>query len=234
MTFASDADASLRKDLALAARQWALARIAPGLIHELRGPLNAIHLNVELLKAQAGTVEGESGDNLQRYVGVVEEELQRFQKRFEHFFARAFPAGREELEEIDLRETVEEVEDLVRVQARKERVSLDLELPREPVWVEGVVGDLRDALLQMAVFALDRAAAADGGSLRMTLRRNGRTVRLTLAGAGPVGDFDDLAVQVARSLWEEQGGRVSTPSLEGNGCEIYMDLPLRESHEKDE
>lgn len=233
MSSASDADVPFRRDLAQTGRYRALSRVASGLVHELRGPLNSVHLNLELAKSLAGSVDEETGDKLRRYLGVVEEELDRFQSRFDRFVGHVFPPGEGGEGEIDLRRTVEEVGELLKVQARQERASLEVETPGEPVPVRGNAEALRDALLQMAVYGLADEPAA-GRTLRLSLMVAGGEARVTVCGSGPAADVDDLLPTTARTLWESQGGTVTIRSGGEDDCTFSMNLPLRESHARDE
>lgn len=243
----AEAGVGVERDLYEASRYRTLARVSPGLVHELRGPLNGVHLNLELLKMTSGSENEPAAEKRGRYLRVVEEELARFQSLFSRFVTQVFgdeqPAERSEL---DLRGVVEDVEELLRVQARKEGIQLTVETPEDPVVVEGTREHLRQALLNMAVNALDALEdAAEPRRLRIALTRLDGAARLSVTDSGrgitavlreqlgqPLATRETGGVGtgllVARSIAEAHGGRLGVESPSTGGSEFFIETPLAE------
>lgn len=243
----AEAEAGVGRDLYEACRYRTLARVSPGLVHELRGPLNGVHLNLELLKMTSGSEDEQTAEKRRRYLRVVEEELARFQSLFSRFVAQVFgdeqPAERSEL---DLREVVADVEELLRVQARKEGIHLSVEVPEEPVVVQGTREHLRQALLNVAVNALEALqGATEPRRLEVALTPTDGEARLSVADSGPgttAGLREHLGrpqaareagglgtgLRVARSIAEAHGGRLGVESPSDGGSEFFIEIPLAE------
>lgn len=212
-------------DAILAGRHRALTHVAPGLVHDLRGPLNAVFLNLELLKSLSGSVDEEVGEKLERYLGVVEEELHRFQDRFDGFVHHVFPPE-ETPGDVDLRQTLHEVRDLLYVQARKDNVRIEMQEPDEPIVVDGRAGRLRDALLQMAAVVFEADSTADRHLYMELVQPEDRRARVLVRGSRPASDSEDVVPPGARHAWEGQGGEVDPRPGTPEGFEVHMNFPL--------
>lgn len=226
-----------------AARASALSRVLPGVAHQVRGPLNGLSLNAELV---AMSLSGEETDpeRARKYLEGVRNDLERFQKAFSRFVGLVVPSGRGGVGELDLREVVGEVESLVAVQARHEKVALRVERPDDPVPVRGQRLLLEQAILGLAVNALDALAEAEGDKeLAVVLEVAGDRARLTVSDSGVGVAVEDLprvfephftrkeeaggvGLPVSRFLLEAHGGSITLASERGRGTEVAVALPL--------
>ncbi len=189
----------------LAAHLRTLKRIHLGVAHDLRAPLNAAFLNMELLRrALAPDAAPEFAERRSAWLGVVEKELGRLRHALEALLVE-FAPGSGVQDRFDLRELLTHLGRLLAAQARQQRLALAVEVPEEPVTVVADRDAVRQALLHLAVDALERAA--DGSGVRLALQRNGDSalVRITGDGTGPA-----RLDAVARTIVEEQGGHVGT------------------------
>nr|MDP9120956.1 hypothetical protein [Acidobacteriota bacterium] len=227
---------ALESDLRLATQMRSLAQITPAVAHDLRAPINAMVLNLEVLKETlaAQRPQGPGAATVQqremRYVNVLKEELARLHRSLEIFLSHASPRG-DRSERLDLREPLADLAALLVPPGRKQQIQVSLELPDSEMPVHGNRYLLRQALLHVGLAAL--ATVPTGGTLavRLTGSAGGRA-RITLgpthsgqaavqdAGAAgfelrfsPAGTLAQL--HVARSLLASQEGSVR--SL-GNGA----------------
>jgi signal transduction histidine kinase len=184
-----------------------LERLADDLAHEIKNPLHSMVINLEVLKRKVTRAAGES-DDLQRYFGVLSGELERVNRRIELLLRMSRP-GRAH-ESATLRDLVEEVMELIQLEARHREAAVDFQpgegvsrvfVPREPT---------RQVVLNLVLDALD--SAGPGATLRMRLEEGEAGVRMRVEAEGgePASEpaRADDRVGVARHLAEAMGGAV--------------------------
>ena len=184
-----------------------LERLADDLAHEIKNPLHSMVINLEVLKRKVARAAGESED-LQRYFGVLSGELERVNRRIELLLRMSRP-GRA-AESTTLRDLVEELMELIQLEARHREASVDFQpgegvsrifVPREPA---------RQVILNMVLDALD--SAGPGSTLRVHLDEADDGVRMRVESQGGDPSEDEPGplerVAVARHLAERMGGRV--------------------------
>ena len=236
---------SIEIDLRMAAQLRALNRLYRGVAHDLRAPLNAMVLNLELLRRSldpsAPPREG-IGERQQRWVGIIEQELQRLRRALDILLAQTAPAS-ETPERFDLRDVVEEIGELLYPQARQQKVELERVVPEHSVPVLAHRDQIKQAALNIAINGLE--AMPEGGKLRLAVESQGATATIRLADTGPgippeLRDriFDmhfttkqsgtGIGLYVARSIFEAQGGTVTTESTGPGGTTFQLMLPVSE------
>ena len=174
--------AAIESDLRAASLMRSLAQITPAVAHDLRAPINAMVLNLEVLKetlaagpgAPASAAGRDPRERQQRYVSVLREELARLHRSLELFLAHISPRG-DRLETLDLREPAQDLAALLLPPARKQQARIELLLPDAPVPVLAQRHQLRQALLHLGLAAL--AQVPRDGTLEIRLdRRRGAAV----------------------------------------------------------
>jgi len=228
---AVESDASLLRQLD------GLGRAYRTLAHELRAPLGAVMLNLDLL--QESSAGGRWTERGRRCVRVVHDELQRLHRSLFGIFAQTVPDAPPR--EFDLAGSLADLAALLAPQARRQSVELDLRVEQSPLPVRGYPDRLRQAFLNVAVNALE--AMPGGGRLALEACRDGGRVRVALRDTGPgiptaalprVYDPDfttkaggnGIGLHVARSIVELHGGEIELESRPGDGTEVRVDLPL--------
>ncbi len=175
----ADRGAAVESDLRAASQMRSLAQIAPSVAHDLRAPINAMSLNLELLKETLDAATGpagvpasvaarDPGARRQRYVGVVRDELARLHQSLELYIAH-IAAGSDRLEVLDLRDAARDMAALLRPPARKQIVGVELLAPDAPVPVLAQRSMLRQALLHLGLAVL--ASAQRQGVVEIRLER---------------------------------------------------------------
>lgn len=188
--------AALESDQRAAALMRSLVEIAPAVAHDLRAPINAMVLNLEVLKESlAGSAPGPGAlpapaggrdprERQQRYVNVLREELSRLHRSLELFLAHISPRG-DRLEGLDLREPAQDLAALLRPSARKQQSQIEVLLPDAPVPVLAQRHQLRQALLHVGLSALLQVPRE--GTLEIRLDRRASRARLRIIACGPPG-----------------------------------------------
>lgn len=174
---------ALEQNLRLAGYMRTLSVLYRACLHDLRAPLNAMVLNLELLRDSLGSPErGEATDRQLKYVDVVHSQVDRITRGLETLLRRNF-AAEEERSLFDLRELVQEVTELVEPFARSRRHRVEPELPAGPTQVRGFRDRLHQVLLNLVNNGLE--AMSPGGSLRIRLGRDGERASVRVEDEGP-------------------------------------------------
>lgn len=191
-----------------------LERLADALAHEIKNPLHSMVINLEVLKRRLARAPGEGGDVL-RYATVLGEELERVSQRIELLLRLSRPE-RGEPEETTLTELLDEVMELVCLEARHREAHVEYERGTQMVRVRLGRQAARQIILNLMLDALD--GLSGGQALHIAIRaEEGRAV-LTVSGAPPTDGGERLSV--AAALAEAVGGRVDT-----EGGERTLTLP---------
>jgi len=230
-------------DLRLASQMRGLARVYGALAHELKAPLGAMTLNLELLN-DALQAEPESEPNLrdrqQRYAHVLRDELARLNRSLLSVLNQTASLS-EARGRFDLRDLIRDLEALLGPQAKQQRVVLNVQLPPHYVALIGLRDRLKQALLNIATNALE--AMPDGGQMDVSLSTDDGHARVTIRDTGPgmppevAGKIYNMyfttksggtgiGLYVARSVVESHGGDIRVHSEAGRGSAFLVTLPL--------
>jgi two-component system, sporulation sensor kinase D len=202
--------------------------------HELRAPLAAMMVNLDLLQ------DGLADDRQERYVGVVREELVRLNRSLAAMLSQTIPPS-EARQRFDLKALVQELGALLAPQARRQQVEVLLDLPAEEAPLVGARDRLKQALLNVAVNALE--AMPKGGQMRMELAMEGARARVAISDTGrgipaelleriyesdftTKGNGSGIGLYVARTLVHFHGGTIQAHSGEGRGTRVEVVLPI--------
>lgn len=218
-----DATGQLVDELLTASRMRARDYIYHALLHDLRAPLNALEINLELLADNCARVQGhipESADQRQLGQGlsVLREELARLNRTLrvvldggELFQPRA--------ENFDLAETLREVALLLSPQAKQQRVVIQLQFPDAVVLVDGHRDRLKQAFINIAVNALE--AMPDGGRLTIAIERDADAVRIR---------FSDDGCGISERLREQVFDACFTTKSGGHGMGLFVARLVARAH----
>ncbi len=154
--------AEIESELELSRRMAAIGRLTSGVGHEVKNPINAIVVHLELLKAKLGESEGPAS----RHLDVIEAEIRRLDRVVQTLVDFSRPVELQ-LREQDLRPVIGDVLVLAREELAMRRVTLIARLPEEPL-IASVDADL---LKQAALNVIQNGAQAmpEGGRLEVTL-----------------------------------------------------------------
>jgi signal transduction histidine kinase len=223
-------------------------RVYRGVAHDLRAPLNAMVLNLELLRRSldpSAPPREDMPQKQQRWVGVIESELQRLRRAMDVLLAQTAPAS-EKPERFDLRGVHQEIAELLYPQARQQQVELAVDVPEHEVPMVAYRDQIKQAVLNLAINGLE--AMPEGGTLGLALHRDAvadggeQAVLLVTDTAGgippEVADriFEmhfttkqsgtGIGLYVARSILEAQGGSIGIERTGPDGTAFRLTLPL--------
>jgi signal transduction histidine kinase len=229
---------ALEVEARLARQLEGLGRVYRMLAHELRAPLSAMMINLEVLHERLSP-NGAADETTRRHVEVLREELQRLNRSLTGILTQTVPMSPPE--RFDLTGSVADLMALLAPQAHKQGVHVETRLPDEPLPMSGYPDRLRQALLNVAVNALE--AMPNGGRLTVEARREGKRARVALRDTGPGiapealprlydAEFSTkdggsgIGLHVARALVELHGGEIEIASALGRGTDVEVIVPL--------
>jgi signal transduction histidine kinase len=168
----------LASDLDVATRLAAISKLTGGVAHEIKNPLNAIVLRLDLLRERLGEPEEE----LRKEIDILSREALRLDRVVKTFLDFSRPV---ELHprELDLAALAREVADLVGPQARLAGVEVAFEAPSGPAVMRGDPDVLKQAVLNVVTNALE--AMSSGGRLCVSAAQENSRVRVEIADTGP-------------------------------------------------
>jgi signal transduction histidine kinase len=154
--------AEIESELELSRRMSAIGRLTSGVGHEVKNPINAIVVHLELLKSKLGDAEGPA----MRHLDVIDVEIRRLDRVVQTLVDFSRPVELQ-LQEQDLRLVVGDVLALASDELETRHVTLISRMPDEPL-IANVDADL---LKQAALNVIQNGAQAmpGGGRLEVTL-----------------------------------------------------------------
>jgi signal transduction histidine kinase len=196
LQYLSQVESTIRYSRKLAA----LGRLSAGVAHEVKNPLNAMMIHLELLRqyiapsvaaSARGAGRGPLGIDTApdggpppealQHVDVIAREIRRLDEVVQGFLKFTRPEDLK-LQPVSLSELVREVVSIVTPDAEQRRVHIVVEAEAAPA-VNGDPAMLRQAILNLALNACQ--AMPDGGTLRIRCEAaRGRRAKITVADTG--------------------------------------------------
>ena len=164
----------------VASRFAAISRISGGVAHEIKNPLNAISLHLDLLRARAES--NGDGDELIPEIDVLSREVRRLDRVVKTFLDFSRPVE-VRFAEVDLGALATEVSHLMTPQARLAGIEFECHVPVQPVLVRGDEDMLQQAVLNLVTNAME--AMRTGGHLKISVMASHETVTVEVADDGP-------------------------------------------------
>jgi len=226
----------IESELELSRRMAAIGRLTSGVAHEVKNPINAIVVHLELLKAKLG---GGSAPAV-RHLDVIDAEIHRLDRVVQTLVDFSRPVELQ-LREQDLRLVIADVLALATEELSTRNVTLVSYLPSKPV-VANVDSDL---LKQAALNVIQNGAQSmpEGGTLELALETDRRTavVRISDEGVGIPEDIRDkifdlyfttksggsgIGLAMTYRILQLHHGGIEVESRKDRGTEFRLRIPL--------
>jgi signal transduction histidine kinase len=165
-------------ELDVASRLAAISRITGGVAHEIKNPLNAISLRLDLLRARLGEPEEE----LVGEIDILSKEVRRLDRVVKTFLDFSRPVD-VKLTEVDLVAIAREVADLTTPQAGLANIHVWFEAAAEKAPIRGDADMLKQAILNLVLNAIE--AMKNGGNLWLRVSKEQNLVVLNVSDDGP-------------------------------------------------
>jgi signal transduction histidine kinase len=200
--------------LDVATRLSAISRLSSGVAHEIKNPLNAILLRLDLLKVRLGDVDEELSQELE----ILSKEVLRLNRVVTTFLDFSRPVE-VHFEDVDLAALAREVTELVRPQAAVAKIEVESDAVG-PAEMRGDPDLLKQAILNLVTNAVE-AMSQSGGKLRVSVNREGSKWILQVADTGP-GIPENLRAKVFQLYF--------TSKAKGSGIGLAMTYRAAQLH----
>jgi PAS domain S-box-containing protein len=229
----------IEDEIELSRRISASGRVTRGVAHEVKNPINAIVLHLQLLRNKLQDVDPATS----RHVDIIDSEIHRLDRVVQILVDFTRPRDLH-LEETDLRSVLEEVALLAAPDAEQHGVNLVRELPPDPIPVKIDADFIKQAILNVVLNGVQ--SMPEGGNLAITAHRNEDAVITEVRDQGTgipaavqdkifelyfttkkSGSGIGLAQTYQIMMWHY--GSVDFESEEGKGTTFRLRLPLAES-----
>ncbi len=218
----------------------AVGQLAAGVAHEINNPLGGILAFTQLMLRDPGREERDL-----ETLKDIEHAALRCKRIVESLlkFSRRVPSGKMM---IDVNKAVEDAVVLFRPQLKsKPKVCFQMELFREPLYIEGDPNQIEQVILNLLVNALQALKNGEGNvALRTNLNDAWVEVEIQDDGVGispenrvrlfepafttkPPGEGTGFGLAISWSIAESHSGRIDVETELGNGAIFTLKLPLR-------
>jgi signal transduction histidine kinase len=208
----------LEQEIEIARRLAAIGKLTAGVGHEVKNPINAMVVHLELLRSKLMNGGTEAFSGAQRHVDILAREMQRLDRVVQTLadFSRPMEL---KLREHDLRHVVGVVMELTAAEMQEHGVRTIVEAPSEPLMVRVDAEQMRQALLNLLLNGMQ--AMPEGGSMRVKLRRDHQFAVVEVADEG-----EGIPAEVLPRIFE----LYFTTKPKGSGIGLAMTYRILQMH----
>jgi len=231
-------DAETRRQLEwhldLSSKLTAISRLTGGVAHEIKNPLNAIALHLEMVKQKLETSDSQVEPELE----LIAREVRRLDTVVRTFLNFNKPLEME-VDNVDLAALADEVTLFVEPDAHSRGICVDTDIER-PLWIKGDANLLKQALLNVVMNAVEAMGA--GGRLYVSARSDGHEQVLTIrdTGSGISREIRDrifdlyfttkesgtgIGLALTFRMMQLHNGTIDFASEPGEGTSFYLRFP---------
>jgi signal transduction histidine kinase len=201
-------------EIEMSRRLSASGRVTGGVAHEVKNPINAIVLHLQLLQNKLAQLDPDT----RRHMDIIGSEIQRLDRVVQTLVD--FMRARElHLEEVDFRRLLEDVALLAAPDAERHGVIVNLALAEEPLPVKADLDLMKQALLNVVLNGVQ--AMPQGGPLNISARREANAV---------VAEVCDRGVGIAEDSHEKVFELYFTTKKDGNGIGLAQTYQILQWH----
>jgi hypothetical protein len=233
-------DAETRGEIAsqldIAERLSALNRLTRSVAHEIKNPLQAITVHLEMLKTK---LDGDSPE-----LDVISREISRLDRVVKTFLDFNRPVE-PQMRPIDLCELAVDIAQLVQPHAGAHGVTVEARSAVDAAWICGDQDLLKQAILNVVMNGIE--AMKDGGALSIETRRAGRNCQIAVSDTGPgiPPDIQDkifnlyfstkehgsgIGLAIAFRFVQLHDGKIEFTTQPGQGTTFRFGFPEATSH----
>jgi signal transduction histidine kinase len=219
--------------------------MAAQVAHEVRNPLGAIALTLDLLENEMEKISAATGQSLEEsteLAGALREEVKRIDQVILDYLSLARPR-KATFARVDLNDLVQRKLAFLNGVMSEANVTLDLRLQESPLLIRADGDQIWQAILNIVKNSLE--AMPEGGTLTVEISSNAPSavVRLTDTGCGMAtaqkeklfvpfatskANGTGLGLALVKQIVTEHNGRIECQSAPGQGTSFTITLPLEQ------
>ena len=201
-------------EIEMSRRLSASGRVTGGVAHEVKNPINAIVLHLQLLQNKLSQLDPDT----RRHMDIIGSEIHRLDRVVQTLVD--FMRARElHLEEVDLRRVLEDVSMLAAPDAEQHGVTIKRDLPGEPLPIKADLDFIKQALLNVVLNGIQ--AMPKGGPLTISARRDEDAV---------VAEVRDQGMGIAQDVQDKIFELYFTTRKDGNGIGLAQTYQILQWH----
>jgi signal transduction histidine kinase len=210
--------AQLGQELEVARRLAAIGKLTSGVGHEVKNPINAMVVHLELLRGKLVPGGREAFGGAQRHVDILAGEMQRLDRVVQTLadFSRPMELH---LREQDLRQIVGVVIELTAVEMEEHGVQVTVDAPHEAMMVRADAELMQQALLNLLLNGMQAMPA--GGAMQVRMRREHQFAVVEVADDG-----EGIPVELLPRIFE----LYFTTKPKGSGIGLAMTYRILQLH----
>ena len=201
-------------EIEMSRRLSASGRLTRGVAHEVKNPINAIVLHLQLLQNKLAQEEPDT----RRHMDIIDSEIRRLDRVVQTLVDFTRPRDLH-LEEVDLRRLLEEVAQLAAPDAEQHGVTIDLHLAEEPLPVKADIDLMKQAMLNVVINGVQ--AMPQGGLLSISARRDNGIA---------VAEVQDQGSGIPKELHDKVFELYFTTKKEGSGIGLAQTYQILQWH----
>jgi signal transduction histidine kinase len=201
-------------EIEMSRRLSASGRVTGGVAHEVKNPINAIVLHLQLLQNKLSQLDPDT----RRHMDIIGNEIQRLDRVVQTLVD--FMRTRElHLVEVDFRRLLDEVTLLAAPDAEQHGVKIRREISSGPLPIMADVDLMKQALLNVVLNGVQ--AMPDGGPLTISAHRDGN---------GLIAEVCDRGVGIAQQMHDKVFELYFTTKKDGNGIGLAQTYQILDWH----
>ncbi len=233
----------IENEIELSRRLAAIGRLTSGVAHEVKNPINAIVVHLELLREKMRDVEPDTA----RHLDIIGREIHRLDRVVQMLVDFNRPLELR-LSDFDLRKVVEDVALLASPEAARLGVKLETKLSATPLPVRADADLIKQALLNVVLNGVQ--AMANGGVLDLVARNQdaAATIEVRDQGEGIPPDVRDkvfnlyfttkrtgsgIGLAMSYRVLQLHNGAIDFVTEIGRGTTFRLILPLAGTNERE-
>ena len=230
----------IEDEIELSRRLAAIGRLTSGVAHEVKNPINAIVVHLEVMRQKLQQMDPDT----RRHMDVISSEIRRLDRVLQTLVDFTRPVELR-LTEMDLRKLVDEVALLASPEAERHNVHIHRETSSEPLPVRIDADLVKQAVLNIVINGVQ--AMPEGGNLHISTQPNSElaTIEVRDEGPGIPAEIRDkiynlyfttkkggsgIGLAMAYRVVQLHNGALEFDSVEGQGATFTFRIPLMESN----
>ena len=225
------------------AKLAAIGELAAGVGHEINNPMAIIlgylqRIEMELKK---------SGHDTEKMTEMIKK-MERAGKRVTNIVSGLRTFSRSQTDQTTnfcISASLEETVAMVRDIYLRDGITIDMNLPKDSVWVEGNQGRIQQVFMNLIANGKDAMADCEEKRLSVTLNTSGKIAEIIVSDSGKgipqdvqghifdaffttkdVNEGTGIGLSLVDSIVKEHHGRIHFESEEGQGTSFFIELPI--------